>query len=177
MAVTLTYSQGHTWELPDDSPNGSTVPCPVCAEMVTLPPIERTLSLPARTPQGAVAPTASIQPRARSTNDHFAAPPDSSLRAPAALLAPEVPGFELLDEIGRGGMGVVWRVRDLSLDRAVAIKILHEKYSADSTVADRFVEEARITGQLQHPGIPAVYQVGKLADGRPYLAIKQTIDY
>ena len=90
------------------------------------------------------------------------------------------PGYELLDEVGRGGMGVVHRARDVALDREVAVKILLDKYAPDSGTARRFLDEARITGQLQHPGIPAVYQVGALADGRPFLAMKlikgQTLD-
>ena len=89
-------------------------------------------------------------------------------------------GYDLLDEVGRGGMGVVYRARDVALDREVAVKILQDKYAPDSGTARRFVDEARITGQLQHPGIPAVYQVGTFADGRPFLAMKlikgQTLD-
>ncbi|MDY3553049.1 protein kinase [Gemmata sp. JC717] len=80
--------------------------------------------------------------------------------------------FELIEEIGRGGMGVVYRARDRALDREVAVKILQEKYAPDSGTAARFVDEARITGQLQHPGIPAVYRVGTWTDGRPFLAMK-----
>src|SRR6516162_6824389 len=82
------------------------------------------------------------------------------------------PGYELREEIGRGGMGVVYRARDTALDRDVAVKLLAERYPADSPAARRFLGEARITGQLQHPGIPAVHQVGALADGRPFLAMK-----
>ena len=82
------------------------------------------------------------------------------------------PGYELNTEIGRGGMGVVYRARDTALDRDVAVKLLAERYPADSPVAQRFLSEARITGQLQHPGIPAIHQVGTLADGRPFLAMK-----
>jgi serine/threonine protein kinase len=76
------------------------------------------------------------------------------------------PGYELIDEIGRGGMGVVYRARD------AAVKLLSQRYPADPPAARRFLSEARITGQLQHPGIPAVHQVGTLADGRPFLGIK-----
>jgi WD40 repeat protein/serine/threonine protein kinase len=82
------------------------------------------------------------------------------------------PGYELLDEVGRGGMGVVYRARDVALGRDVAVKLLAECYSLDSPAAQRFVSEARITGQLQHPGIPAVHQAGFLPDGRPFLAMK-----
>ena len=82
------------------------------------------------------------------------------------------PGYELRDEIGSGGMGIVYRARDNALDRDVAVKLLSDRYPSDSPAAQRFVSEARITGQLQHPGIPAVHQVGSLADGRPFLAMK-----
>jgi tetratricopeptide (TPR) repeat protein len=77
-------------------------------------------------------------------------------------------------------MGVVYRARDLALDREVAVKVLLQRYELGSSTAARFVEEARITAQLQHPGIPAVYQVGALPDSRPFLAMKlikgQTLD-
>jgi tetratricopeptide (TPR) repeat protein len=85
---------------------------------------------------------------------------------------PGPPGFELLEEIGRGGMGVVFRARDLTMRREVAVKILQDHFAPASSTAARFLDEARITGQLQHPGIPAVYQVGALPDGRPFLAMK-----
>ena len=85
---------------------------------------------------------------------------------------PTVQGYEVLGELGRGGMGVVYRARDVELDREAAVKILQPECPADSPTAVRFLEEARITAQLQHPGIPAVYRVAKLADGRPFLAMK-----
>ncbi len=86
---------------------------------------------------------------------------------------PESPaGYELIDEIGHGGMGVVYRARDTALDRDVAVKLLSEHHPPDSIHAQRFLNEVRITGQLQHPGIPAVHQVGRLTDGRPFLVMK-----
>jgi eukaryotic-like serine/threonine-protein kinase len=81
-------------------------------------------------------------------------------------------GYDLRDEIGRGGMGLVYRALDLSLNREVAVKLLQEQFPAVGTTAVRFLEEARITAQLQHPGIPAVHQVGVLPNGRPFLAMK-----
>ena len=95
--------------------------------------------------------------------------PDTEFDA-APPVAPA--GYELLEEIGRGGMGVVYRAREIALDRDVAVKILQDRYPADGVAARRFVDEARITGQLQHPGIPPVHQVGTLPDGRPFLAMK-----
>jgi tetratricopeptide (TPR) repeat protein len=102
---------------------------------------------------------------------HTAGPlADTAAETTSTLLSP--PGYELLDEVGRGGMGVVYRARDTALGRDVAVKLLSASYPADSPAAQRFLGEARITGQLQHPGIPAVHQVGTLADGRPFLAMK-----
>ncbi len=80
--------------------------------------------------------------------------------------------FQLGQELARGGMGVVYCAHDESLGRDVAVKVLHERYQANSLVGQRFVDEARITAQLQHPGIPPVFEVGRLDDGRPYLAMK-----
>ena len=91
---------------------------------------------------------------------------------PAAGPPPPIPGYELLEEVGRGGMGVVYRARDLHLGRDVAVKLLQDQYPADGRAARRFGREARITGGLQHPGVPAVYRAGALPDGRPFLAMK-----
>lgn len=75
-------------------------------------------------------------------------------------------------EIARGGMGEVYRATDTLLDREVAIKVLQAKYPLTSGTALRFHDEARITAQLQHPGIPPVHDLGILPDGRPFLAMK-----
>ncbi|MBC7856412.1 MAG: protein kinase, partial [Pirellulaceae bacterium] len=83
-----------------------------------------------------------------------------------------VPGFEILGELGRGGMGVVLRARDLELDRDVAVKILRQTSDGSSDGTLRFVEEAHITGQLQHPGIAPVYRLGRLPDQTPFFAMK-----
>jgi tetratricopeptide (TPR) repeat protein len=84
--------------------------------------------------------------------------------------------YELQEEIARGGMGVIYRAVDASLGREVAVKVLHEKFAAASgtasSAARRFADEARIAAQLQHPAIPPVHDVGTLADGRPFIAMK-----
>jgi tetratricopeptide (TPR) repeat protein/tRNA A-37 threonylcarbamoyl transferase component Bud32 len=80
--------------------------------------------------------------------------------------------FQLQGEIARGGMGIIYRATDTVLGREVAVKVLQEKYTPQSVSALRFFSEARITGQLQHPSIPPVHDLGTLADGRPFLAMK-----
>jgi serine/threonine protein kinase len=80
--------------------------------------------------------------------------------------------YRLGEEIARGGMGVVYRATDAVLGREVAVKVLQEKHAPDSGTARRFADEARITGQLQHPSVPAVHDLGVLPDGRPFLAMK-----
>src|SRR5262245_28627522 len=80
--------------------------------------------------------------------------------------------YQLGEEIARGGMGIVCRATDTVLGREVAVKVLQDKYAPDSAAARRFADEARITGQLQHPNIPAVHDLGVLPDGRPFLAMK-----
>ncbi len=89
--------------------------------------------------------------------------------APGGLVS--IPGYEIKREIARGGMGRVLEAFDLVFQRDVAIKVVLQ--NADSpAVAGRFVRESRITGRLTHPGIPPAYQLGKLADGSPFLAMK-----
>jgi serine/threonine protein kinase len=93
-----------------------------------------------------------------------------TVRLPAGVSNPAA-RYLLGEEIARGGMGVVYRATDSVLGREVAVKVL-EKHASDSGMARRFTDEARITGQLQHPNIPAVHDLGVLPDGRPFLAMK-----
>src|SRR5262249_25510713 len=80
--------------------------------------------------------------------------------------------YRLEERIGWGGMGIVYRVHDPDFDRALAVKVLKEKYKDNPDMVARFLAEAQITGQLQHPGIPPVHEIGRLPDGRPFLAMK-----
>jgi tetratricopeptide (TPR) repeat protein len=69
-------------------------------------------------------------------------------------------------------MGVVLRARDPQLGHALAVKVLLEEYRGRPELERRFREEAQVTAQLQHPGVPPVHEVGALEDGRPFLAMK-----
>ncbi len=104
-------------------------------------------------------------------------PPAGGLTQLAGDPRPAVPPcapqrYVLLDEIARGGMGVIYQATDTTLGREVAVKVLQEHFAPDSGTARRFADEARIAAQLQHPGIPPVHDLGRLPDGRPFLAMK-----
>src|SRR5207253_4496445 len=91
--------------------------------------------------------------------------------------SPEMPRhspdrYQLLGEIARGGMGVVLKGRDPDLGRDVAFKVLRADLGGKPAAVQRFVEEAQIGGQLQHPGVVPVYDLGRFSDGRPYFAMK-----
>ncbi len=79
--------------------------------------------------------------------------------------------YQLAGEIARGGMGAVLRGRDVDLGRDLAVKVLLEKYVDRPEVARRFIEEAQIGGQLQHPGVVPVYDIGRFGD-RPFFTMK-----
>ncbi len=107
-------------------------------------------------------------------------PEDDATTSPAAasssneLLPTSVTSGRYLlgEEIARGGMGVVLSARDTILGRTVAVKALLERFAGEPELVARFLEEARVTGQLQHPGIPPVHDLGSLSDGRPFMAMK-----
>jgi len=80
--------------------------------------------------------------------------------------------YQILGEVARGGMGVVLRGHDVDLGRDVAMKVLAKELADRPEVVRRFVEEAQIGGQLQHPGVVPVYELGLMADQRPYFTMK-----
>jgi formylglycine-generating enzyme required for sulfatase activity/tRNA A-37 threonylcarbamoyl transferase component Bud32 len=105
------------------------------------------------------------------------APDDLLADGPAASAAPlGQPGHEryaFLEVIGVGGMGEVWRARDRHLDRSVAVKVLKSQLAASAVALARFVDEARATARLQHPGIVPVYDAGQLDDGRAFFTMRE----
>jgi serine/threonine-protein kinase len=79
--------------------------------------------------------------------------------------------YRLDGEIARGGMGAVLRGRDVDLGRDLAVKVLLEKHANRPEVVQRFLEEAQIGGQLQHPGVVPVYDIGRFGE-RPFFTMK-----
>lgn len=80
--------------------------------------------------------------------------------------------LEIQAEIARGGMGAVFKGRDVDLGREVAVKVLLETHQGKTELLQRFVEEAQIHGQLQHPGVAPVYELGQFQDQSPYFTMK-----
>ena len=120
--------------------------------------------LPAHVPQG-ICPGCLLK---RGLESQTAASQEGSGPAEAqyvpptpAELAPYFPDLEILELVGRGGMGVVYKARQKRLDRLVALKILAPKIGQDPAFAERFAREARAMAMLSHPHIVAVHDFGQ----------------
>ena len=94
-------------------------------------------------------------------------PRDDALQAP-----PDTPRYRFEAFLARGGMGEVWRGFDTLLAHEVALKVLREQVFEDGGASERFHEEARHVSRLEHPSIVPVYDLGELADGRPFFVMK-----
>jgi tetratricopeptide (TPR) repeat protein len=93
------------------------------------------------------------------------------MRAPNAELPAGLGNFQLLEEIGRGGMAVVWKAWHPQLNRAVAIKTIRSDAAAGPDALARFRAEAQAVARLQHPNIVQIFEVGD-HEGRPYLVLE-----
>lgn len=96
-----------------------------------------------------------------------------SLRLTEGVQSHQRDRYEDLGVLGVGGMGEVRRVRDKELNRTLAQKIIHPKMLKHDSVLSRFIEEAQIGAQLQHPNIVPVHELGRLADGRLYFTMSE----
>ncbi|GJM21134.1 MAG: hypothetical protein DHS20C15_10490 [Planctomycetota bacterium] len=107
----------------------------------------------------------------RSAADRTGADNDASSDADA-------PRYTVIEQVGRGGMGVVLRVRDEDLRRELAMKVLERAGRSTDAQASaprdlgRFLEEAQVTGQLDHPGVPPIHELGLGRDGRLFFTMK-----
>jgi predicted Ser/Thr protein kinase len=159
MSQLLSCPQGHQWRPTEGAVNEST--CPICgaagqradAEVATgtyHAPVEEELGSEVETipPSGEISVSGQGRPAALPATEELAPPP-------------VIPGYEILGELGRGGMGRVYRARQSKLDRLVALKILPSETSRDSNFAERFTREARALAKLNHANIVTVYDFGQ----------------
>lgn len=93
-------------------------------------------------------------------------------RQSGAFAGERIGRYELVEEVGRGGMGMVFRARDESLDRTVAVKLLTAASTGDEDARRRFEHEARAASGLDHPAACTVHEIGETADGRPYIVME-----
>ena len=96
--------------------------------------------------------------------------------APRAVILDEMDPearYERVGRLGQGGIGDVWQVWDHQLRRPIAMKTLRSERAAATDSQLRFVEEAQVTAQLQHPGVVPVYELGRREDGQPFFMMKE----
>jgi len=97
-----------------------------------------------------------------------------TLQTPAHALAKDslIAGkYRIIGEIGRGGMGVVYKAEDIKLQRMVALKFLPHEWVSDPDARDRFIQEARAASALDHPNIYTIYEIGEAENDRMYIAM------
>jgi len=160
--------------------------CPRCQEA-----LERLTADSAGVAAAAATPAAGPTPAADPTSAFFSrlkqSPPPSAAfssgkllgdgsgpgrdQPPAPAAPPGVAGYEMLGELGRGGMGVVYRARQLGLNRLVALKMVLAGRHAGPKELARFRQEAEAAARLHHPNIVQIFDIGE-AEGCPYFALE-----
>jgi serine/threonine-protein kinase len=162
--------------------------CRTCQESLEELTAGCALSSPRRTSADGVRPPAESAPEEGFWRELKAAQPELPSTVPPTRATPAAQGgggktseadrsvrlgrYEVREEIGRGGMGAVLHGHDPDLGRDLAVKVLLPDRQHDPAAVSRFLEEAQIGGQLQHPGIVPVYEVSRSAQQPPFFTMK-----
>ena len=129
-------------------------------------------SLLIEVPTGSYVPSFSVREAVDPAVPRPASPtPDSSPQDSGDLVGRTVIHYEILEQIGRGGSGLVYRAEDLRLNRGVAFKVLFPECASDPHKLERFKREARSASAVNHPNVCAVYDVGEF-QGRAYIVME-----
>jgi serine/threonine protein kinase/formylglycine-generating enzyme required for sulfatase activity len=131
--------------------------------------VEQVFGVQAADPQFRARARLLVQ-RARAT---ALEPPPLAVDHAESALTGRTGRYTFQERLGRGGMGIVMRVRDHRLNRTVALKVLRPDRAKRKGLQARFIEEAQTTAQLEHPGIVPVYDFGWLPDGRTYYTMQE----
>lgn len=163
--------QQHVWSPADTKPGESELTCPVCGESGSHTDVGPTSAgtefdesmspavIPPLVPASTILPSGMRPGGGKQPRE--SADPDMS----------GVPDYEIVGELGRGGMGVVYLARHKQLKRLVALKVIRGDVAADDEALARFRREAEAIARLQHPGIVQIHDFGTHR-GSPYLALE-----
>lgn len=125
----------------------------------------------ARWVEALLAGDARAEERLRALESALSPQPPSPARDPFGLSGSIVSHFRVLEVLGAGGMGVVYRAEDVRLGRSVALKFLLPEFSLDPQAKARFLREAQAAARLEHPNLCNVHEAGETDDGRLLLAM------
>ncbi len=169
MAMPLTCPRGHQWNS-DEQPRQAGKPdlpppiCPICG----LAPV----AAPAAIPPTLVLPAESPPPSDTTSNRATLPRADNDKKDQPNLLIPQhIPGYEILGELGRGGMGIVYKARQAKLNRIVALKMILAGAQADPLQMERFRAEAEAVARLQHPYIVQIHEISDY-NGCPFFSLE-----
>jgi serine/threonine protein kinase/ABC-type multidrug transport system ATPase subunit len=129
--------------------------------------------VPSTDPHDAAASAAgdATESAAPTVNDPYPTREPQDIPSSENRIWPEIPGYRIECELGRGGMGVVYKALQLKLKRWVALKMINEEVFGDAELLRRFRREAEAVAQLQHPHIVQIYDIGE-HEGRPYFSLE-----
>ena len=158
--------QQHIWLPGETEGGGEGLTCPVCGQAGAPATVASAVAN-----DGLNSLDAGCVPPIVADVKTIICPVDRDAEKVAAGTAPAVPGYDIVRELGRGGMGVVYLAQHHELKRLVALKMILAGAHADAETLTRFHREAEAVARLQHHGIVQIHDVGE-CQGRPYLALE-----